>query len=245
MIIDIHAHIWKGRYEQDKREIIKACELYNLSKVYISALGGLYPDVVEIDELNNEAHKFMREQPSYIGGFCYVNPTHDNSINVLKKGIEDYEMSGMKLWVSTFCDDPRVFTLVEMCIEYKVPILVHAFHKATRQLEFESTGPNLANLAKRYPESKIIMAHLAGNCYHGIKPIRDCQNVCVDISGSLFRRDDVDYTVKQIGAERVLFGTDMPGSHLINRGQIEEADLTSEQRELIYYKNAIKILRRD
>ena len=60
--------------------------------------------------------------------------------------------------------------------------------------------------------------------------------------GSIYRRDEVDYTVERIGAERVLFGTDMTGSYLVNYGQMEEADLTPEERELIYYKNAIKVL---
>ncbi|NSW91743.1 MAG: amidohydrolase [Firmicutes bacterium] len=242
MIIDIHAHIWADRYETDKKEIIKACEMYNISKVYISGLRSYYPDKDEISELNYEAYRFMKEYPEHIGGFCYVNPVHDNSINVLKKGIEEYGMSGMKLWVATYCDDPLVFPLVEKCIEYNVPILVHAFKKTINQLEFETTGPNTANLARKYPEARIIMAHLGGNSYHGIKAIRDLKNVWVDISGSIFRRDDVDYTVEQIGVERILFGTDMPGSYLVNLGQIEEANLTPEEKELIYYKNAIKVL---
>lgn len=242
MIIDIHAHIWKGSYDKDKAEIVKACSLYGISKVYISGLSSLNPDEEEIRELNHEVYKFMQEQPELIEGFCYVNPMHGKCLDDLKKGIEEYGMSGMKLWVATFCDDPRVFPLVEKCIYYRLPILLHSFHKAVGQLENESTGTNVANLARLYPEAKIIMAHLGANCYHGIKAIRNCKNVWVDISGSMFRRDDIDYTVKQIGADRILFGTDMPGPYLTNLGRIEEADLTQEERDLIYYKNALKIL---
>ena len=242
MVIDIHAHIWGGRIEQDKREIIKACELFDISRVYISGLRGHYPDKEEISELNYEVYKFSKEHPKYIGGFCYVNPAHDNSLDVLKKGIEDYQMEGMKLWVATYCDDPKVFPLVEKCIDYNIPILIHAFKKAIGQLEFESVGPNVAELAGRYPEARFIMAHLDGNAYHGIKCIKNYKNVWVDFSGSIYRRDDVDYTVEQIGAERIVFGTDMVGSYLVNYGQVEEADLTPEQREMIYYKNALKVL---
>jgi len=242
VIIDIHAHIWGGNYENNKREIMKACELYNISKVYISGLRSYYSDKDEINELNYEVHKFSKEQPDYIGGFCYVNPVNDNCIDVLKKGIEEYGMKGMKLWVATYCDDPLVFPLVEKCIEYNIPVLIHSFKKAVGQLEFETTGPHTAELARRYPDARFIMAHLGGNAYHGIKSIKNYKNVWVDISGSIFRRDDVDYTVEQIGAERILFGTDMTGSFLVNYGQIEEANLTAEQRDLIYYKNAFKVL---
>lgn len=242
MLIDIHAHIWKGNYARDKAEIVKACSLYGISKVYISGLNSLNPDEEEIKELNHEVYKYMQEQPGLIEGFCYVNPLHKKCLDDLKKGIEEYRMSGMKLWVATFCDDPHVFPLIEKCIEYGIPILVHSFHKSVGQLDNESTGIHVANLARLYPEAKIIMAHLGANCYHGIKAIRNCDNVWVDISGSIFRRDDIEYTISQIGAERILFGTDMPGSFLINLGRIEEAELTQEQRDLIYYKNALKIL---
>jgi predicted TIM-barrel fold metal-dependent hydrolase len=244
MLIDIHAHIWKGAYDENKCEILKACELYNISKVYISGLYSYYPDEDEISELNLEVCKFMKEQPSLIGGFCYVNPLHRNCLDALRKGIEEYNMSGMKLWVATFCDHPSVYPLVEKCIDYKIPVLIHSFHKAVGQLEFESVGPNVANLARLYPEAKIIMAHLGGNCYHGIKSIRNYKNVRVDISGSIFRRDDIDYTVKQIGAGRILFGTDMNGSFLLNYGLIEEAALTAGEKDMIFYKNALNLLDR-
>lgn len=246
MIIDIHAHIWAGRYEPDKQEIIKACKGYKISKVYVSALKSYYSDQAEIEELNSEVAKFIKEEPDIIGGFCYVNPSNNDALDVLKKGIEEQAMEGLKLWVATYCDDPRVFPLVEQCIEYNIPILIHAFHKAVGQLDHESIGSHVANLASEYPEAKLIMAHLGGNAYNGIKGIRDCPNVWVDISGSLFRRDEVDYTKNLIGAERILFGTDMPGaSWFANLGQIEDADLTPEEKELVYYKNALKILDRE
>jgi uncharacterized protein len=243
MIIDIHAHIWRGRYESNKAEIIKACNLYGISKVYISGLDSQYPDEAEIMELNNEVHRFMQEQPELIGGFCYVSPRHPTALYTLQKCVEEMGMSGLKLWIATFCDDPSVFQIVEKCISYDIPILVHSFYKSNGNLTDETTGLNTVNLAKRYPEAKIIMAHLGGNCYHGIKAVKHHKNIWVDISGSPFRRDDVDYTVEQLGAERILFGTDMPGSYLVNAGQIEEAQLSLEQKDMIYYLNAKRILR--
>lgn len=245
MVIDIHAHIWAGRVEKDKQDLIKACELYDITKVYVCGLNGYYPDSSAVTEINNEVWKFMKERPEHIGGFCYINPANGNSLDELKRGIEDYGMSGMKLWVATLCDEPCVFPIVEKCIEYRIPILIHTWRKASGQLEKESMAENAANLARMYPEAKLIMAHLGGNCYYGIKPIADCKNVWVDFSGSVFRRDEIDYTRKLVGADRILFGTDMPGSYLINYGQVEEADLTDEEREKIYYKNALRILARN
>ncbi|MGI6537999.1 MAG: amidohydrolase family protein [Caldicoprobacterales bacterium] len=254
MLIDIHTHIWgppgsppcsSETIESSKKDLIKAGEKYKIDRIYVSGLYSHYPDEEEIAGLNWEVAKFIKEEPKLIGGFCYVNPAHSNAMDVLKKGIEEQNMEGMKLWVATFCDDERVFPLVEQCILYNIPILIHAFHKAVGQLEHESLAPNVANLARRYPEAKLIIAHLGGNAYYGIKPIRNCPNVWVDFSGSLFRRDDIDYTKKLIGADRIVFGTDMPGASFYNNlGQVEDGDLTEEEKEKIYYKNALRLLDR-
>lgn len=244
MLIDMHTHIWLGSFERDKQELLKACEDFNIVRLYVSGLGNLVPDESEVALLNSQVHQFMKENPNLISGMCYVNPRHANALEVLRRGIEEYGMSGMKLWVSTACDDPRVFPLVEACIGYKVPVLIHCFHKAVNQLENESIGTNVASLAARYPEATLIMAHLGGNCYNGIKPIQQYPNVFADISGSLFRRDELDYAVEKLGSERILFGSDMPTSFIVCYGQVEEAGLTDEQREMICYKNAQRIFMR-
>lgn len=245
MVIDAHAHIMTGSYEQDKHDILKAVEMYNISRVYVSAIDGgqFYPSPEEIEGYNAEMHSFARQYRGLIYGYCYVNPAHANTSEVIRRGIEDCGFAGVKLWVSHHCDNPQVFPVIEQCIGYNVPVLVHAFHKAVGQLPNETTGVHVAALARRYPQAKLLMAHLGANCYHGIKAVRNCPNVMVDFSGSLFRRDDIDYTVEMIGAERILFGTDMPqpGSYLSNLGRVLEAELSDMQRDMILCKNALRL----
>jgi len=245
MIIDMHAHLWKNNEEKCKADIRGVCSQFGVSKVMVSSLGGFYPDEVEINELNASTHQFMKEEPSIIEGYSYLNPRNKNTIDHLKLCVEDYGMCGVKLWVATFCDDPLVNPIVEQCIEYRIPMLVHAFHKAIDQLEFESLGQNIANLAKRYPEAKIIMAHLGANCQRELRPIQKCRNVWADFSGSIFHSDDLCYAKKILGADRLLFGSDMPDvSFLVSYGQILEADFTEEEREKILSRNAIKLFQR-
>ena len=47
-----------------------------------------------------------------------------------------------------------------------------------------------------------------------------------------------------LGADRVLFGTDLPqpGNFLSNVGRVLEADLSDEQRNAIFWKNAVRIM---
>ena len=245
MIIDMHAHLWADAAEKSKEDICKVCTQFNVSKVMVSSLGSLYPDEAEIDRMNKLTYQFMKEQPGLIEGYSYLNPRHKNTINQLKRCIEDYGMCGVKLWVATFCDDPLVNPIVEQCIEYKIPILLHAFHKAVNQLEFESLGQNVANLAQRYPEAKLIMAHLGANCQRELRPIQNHKNVSADFSGSISHSDDLSYAKKLLDADRLLFGSDMPGiNFLVSYGQILEADFTEEEREKILSKNAIRLFQR-
>ena len=88
------------------------------------------------------------------------------------------------------------------------------------------------------------MAHLGGNYYHGIKAIRNLPNVWTDISGTCDERDAVDYTLKNVGADRIMYGTDLPGSIQDCIAQVEGSMATQEEKEKIYYKNALNLFRR-
>ena len=241
MLIDVHAHLWGGRYEVNKRDILRAMEQYQIDQVFVSGLNGHRPDVEQVEEANRQVADFVRAHPGRIRGYVYVSPEHTNAVEVLRRGIEERGMEGTKFWVSTLCDAPEVDRVAEWIIRYRIPLLVHAFHKATGQYPNESTGQQVAALARRYPEMSIIMAHMGGNCYHGIPAIRACPNVFVDYSGSIFRANELDYALESIGAERILFGTDMPGACLVSLGQLEASSATPYERELICYRNAQRL----
>jgi hypothetical protein len=112
------------------------------------------------------------------------------------------------------------------------------------QLPNETLGENVANLALKYPEARIIMAHLGANSYRELKPIRKCKNVWTDYSGTLFRRDELDYAKETLGAERLLFGTDMDlASFLLKLGQLDDSNFTPGEREMVLYKNALTVFK--
>ena len=246
MIIDIHTHIWGSRYESDKQTLLKAMDRYGLARIYVSGLRSYVSDEEEIDFLNKIVYDFMKEEPEKVGGAVYLNPKNANVMDVLKRATQEQGFEMIKLWVCTTADDPSVDPIMDYAEANGLPVLFHAFHKANGQVANETTGIHVANIARRHPKTKILMAHLGGNCYDGIPAIRDLKNVWVDTSGStFFHGDDLNYTVEQIGVERILFGTDQTGSCGSNIGQVLGADLTQEQRELIFYKNAQKLLDRN
>ena len=240
-MIDAHAHLWLSRPEQCRKYILQAAEQFGISQVYVSTLDGdeMKPNEEIIEACNQATADFMKDYPGLIRGYVYINPQNTNAMDVMRRGMEEQGMSGVKLWVSCLCDDPSVYPLAESLIEYGKPLLIHAFYKATGQYSGESTCLHVRNLAKRYPELKIIMAHLGGEAYHGIRAIRDCENVWVDHSGTLVGSNDLAHAVRLLGTNRILFGSDMSvGGFEPSYGQMLEVAVSEKQREDMLWRNA-------
>lgn len=242
MIYDVHAHY--GLYDTAfyRRELLNTAERYGVKRYYLSNVeGGYYPTHEQVQLDNQTLSELLKEFPDLFRGYVYANPCYDDALNTVRRGIEEQGFCGLKLWVATFCDDPRVFPLVEQMIEYDKPILLHTFVKAVGQLEFESTSRNVANLAERYPEAKIIMAHLGGEPCHGIRPVAKYQNVWIDHSGTLVGSNDLQHTIDLVGVDRILFGSDIPVGFACSYGQVLEANISDEDREKILWKNTARL----
>ncbi len=234
----MHAHVWLSHdTEREVLEMKRAAQVNGVSRIIISPLGSHVPDVDEVDHLNILAKAVCRKHGDLFSRYVYVNPALDNASDVLLRGIDE-GCVGLKLWIATFCNDPVVFRLVETCIEHDFPILLHAFHKTVNGYPTESDGRHVADIASRYPEAKLIMAHLAGNCYHGVKAVKSLKNVYLDFSGSICGADDLPYTLERVGVDRLLFGTDMGGNFHTSAAQVWDADISDEDREKIFSANS-------
>lgn len=243
MIIDIHAHIWGNRLNETKEHVLRGIDRYGIDKIYISGLQSYVSDEAEIACLNEAVHQFMKEQPNRVGGAVYVNPLHHNVLDVIKRATQDQGFEMIKLWLCTTADHPAVDPIMEYAESNGLPVLFHVFKKYGGGVRNESVGSNLATIARRHPQTKILMAHLGGNRYDGVPAVRDLKNVWCDHSGGIGHGEELDYAVEQLGADRVLFGTD--NGYVQNIGMVLGADLTPQQREQIFYKNALKLLDRN
>jgi len=245
VVIDIHGHIWGQDVPGSKARLLEAIDRYGIDRIYLSGLRSLRPDEEEVDFLNGAVFDFMKEVPDRIGGAVCCNPANGNTLDVIRRGIEDRGFELIKLWASVTVDDPLADPVLDYAERTGVPVLVHAIRDSVRQPEGCTTGAHVANAARRHPGTKLLMAHFGGSAYHGIPAVRDCPNVWCDMSGPSFHGEELDYAVEQLGAERVLFGTDMPGaSYITNFAQVLAAELTEPERQLIFYKNAQKLLNR-
>ena len=95
--MDMHAHIWNGREKECADAMRKAARHYGIEKILVSALGSHYPDKEEARYLNEQTAKLIKADPLF-GGYVTVSPEHDNSLDVLRRGVETQDMIGLKIW---------------------------------------------------------------------------------------------------------------------------------------------------
>ena len=161
---------------------------------------------------NDEVLRAISHFPQRAFGFVYLNPKHtDASLAELDRCVRDGPMVGVKLWVAKRCTAPELDPIVRRATELKAVVLQHTYVKATGNLPGESTPSDLAELARRHPEARFIGAHSGGDWEIGYRAMRDCPNIFPDLCGFDPTAGATEMAVRELGAERLLYGSDAGG----------------------------------
>lgn len=245
-IIDMHTHIWGDASglrvrASDERDLIEMADRCSLEKVVVIPLfGGVYPSPQEIEAGNRAASDFAKRD-SRMMPMVTVYPRHGESSMAQLRRWMDEGFCALKIWVS-FADEPCVFPLIERMIDYGKPTLIHAMHKSVGQLPLESDPKNIANLAARYPDAKIIMPHMGGNFFYSCEVIAPHKNVFTDPSGTYCESGMLEHAVKVLGEDRILFGSDAPGADFVNNlAKVMCANISDDTKQKILAANARKL----
>ena len=147
---------------------------------------------------------------------------------------------GLKLWTEYRCSEPMMFPLAEAAIDMDVPMLIHVLHRVEPlpSLPNESFPEDVLALARRFPDLKIVEAHIGGgnDWEYRLKNSRDQENLYVDISGSTSEYGMIERAVDLVGADRLVFGSD--NSLVESVGRLRDADIDEADRETIANKMA-------
>jgi predicted TIM-barrel fold metal-dependent hydrolase len=229
----------------------RICELLMIDQIWCSlpVTQGL-PTPDESRACNDQVYEAMRAYPDRIRGFCYVNPGYrTQALEEIERCVRALGMIGVKLYRQYKANDPVVFPVIEKAISLRVPVLWHAGNQTTMiRGQLSQTDKNtshagdIAELARRYPEAMLIEGHIGGggDWEWAIRQLRHVPNVYLDTSGSVIDAGMIEMAVGVLGVERLLFGTDMTMEGGV--GKILGADLTDGQREMIFWRNAVRIL---
>lgn len=245
-LFDIHVHIW-GAEETDEEFLSFASEWK--MRFAPSCLGPdgtmlIDPSVDECIRANDLVLKFRDRRPDLVYGFCYVNPLHGKqAVDEVTRCIAEHKMVGVKLWIACKCSDPKVYPIVEEATRLGVPVLQHSWNRIGGNFEGESYPKDVAILAEKYPQARIIMAHMGLWWREGVDAVKAHPNVFVDTSGFDPETGSIEYAIKELGVDRIMFGSDGPGRDVLCQiGKVASAKLSDVEREKLFYLNAEKIV---
>jgi len=146
--------------------------------------------------------------------------------------------------------DPRVLTLVKRAGELGVVVLMDNASIVPDDCE------KLFNLALQAPKTKFIFAHLGGmnfRFWNIIAAARTAEglfgeNIYFDISATVAMladspvKDEFVWTLRNVGVNQVLFGSDFPQYSLAkNLDALEKLGLSDAEKAAIRYENARKL----
>jgi uncharacterized protein len=163
--------------------------------------------------------EYCSEDPERLIPFLSLDPTEAGWQDEMIEGHQDLKMRGIKLlpmYAGFYPQDRKLDELWVYAIQNNLPVLLHMGTTFVDQAPLDCTLPrHLDDVAIRYPECRIIIAHL-GHPYEGetVAVIRKHSNVYADVSALYYRPFQLYNSlmlVQEYGVwQKLFFGTDFP-----------------------------------
>ncbi len=203
------------------------------------------PSPESMRQSNDQVLRAVRAHPDRAFGLAYLNPKHTQaSVDELNRCVHDGPMVGVKLLTALRCHTPELDPIIARAVELKAPILQHTWLKIGGNFAGESTPMDLAELAARHPTAALVCGHTGGDWARGIRVIRPLRNVCADLAGSDPTAGFTEMAVRELGAERVLYGSDAGGRSFASQlGKVFGADIPEQAKKLILAGNLKRLVR--
>ncbi|MGH7946982.1 MAG: amidohydrolase family protein, partial [Opitutaceae bacterium] len=216
-IWDLHCHIARpvgATPEERMAHLIAVADRMGIERlcVYMGMTFAHDPSPAHMRQQNDDVWRAIEKFSHRAFGFVYLNPKHvEASLAELERCVARGPMVGMKLWVAERCRAPELDPIIRRAAELKAVIFQHTFYKINGNYPGESTPDDFAALAARHPTVPLICGHTGADWERGIQAIRHLKNACADLAGSDPVAGFTEMAVRELGAERVIYGSDAGG----------------------------------
>ncbi len=199
--------------------------------------------------------KILERDKDRLLGRTPIDPAFpEQSCAKIEKWIRDGPCIGIKysggLTKGVRCNHPNNDQIMRLAQELDSHVYVHTWLKLGGKprlpggdnLVSESTPMELAELAIRFPKVTFICGHTGGDWELGVRAVRSCKNVFVEFAGSDPHSGMVDYAVKELGIDRLVWGGHGPSrSYATELGKVLDADLSRNDRMKILGSNLRRV----
>lgn len=195
---------------------------------------------------NDLTAQWVRQFPRRLIGYCYVNPNYPAEVEEeiarcfatgLFRGIKihpelngDYPMDG-----------PAYRPMWRYAAEHQLPVLFHTYFGGDRLDVIE-------RLAGEYETATFLVGHCALDLGldKSVAMARRRPNMILDITGPQRQNGVVEYLVAELGADRLVYGSDMPFIDLGTMvGAVLHARISEAEKEQLFWKTAARMFRLD
>ena len=243
MIIDNHVHlpIEHIPVEDFIYEFIRC----GISMVMLSDLGDwtFFPSSDVIRQANDRAINYAAASAGQIKALAYINPTNDDWPQELDRCLD--LVIGIKLWTSLSqdaVDFDQTIVLLKRAAACNLPVLIHTWNGNPPDRPGQIDLKRFADLARKVPECKMIAAHSGGNWRQSVGVLKGLPNTWCDVCGGYPAAGMVEQLVADIGADRILFGSDATGrSYPSQYAKVLFADVDERIKQMICSENVIKL----
>jgi predicted TIM-barrel fold metal-dependent hydrolase len=249
LVIDSHAHMTHdgaggtgfvhSMYGDDK-SMYERAKLMGIDAICVSGFLAVWTDY---EEGNKIVWNAMRRYPGFYHGYAALQPQYvKNWKKDLHKVYVTYKMEGIKPY------HPRTLLpyndkLWDPWYEYGNRMNAYALIHPSPNLVAE-----MNDIAPRYPNIAFILAHTGGSFRDarlGIEIALKNPNVYLEITLTSVTYRVIEFMVKHVGADRVLFGTDQPMRDPIPQfGWMAYAHCSFEEKKKMFGLNMRKIIKR-
>jgi predicted TIM-barrel fold metal-dependent hydrolase len=249
MIWDLHCHLAgvDGRTPEERMaNLMTFAGRLGIERVCVfMGYPFLYtPTPEQIREQNDQVLQALSHWRHRAFGFVYLSPEHVAfSLREFDRCVRNGPMVGVKLWVAKRASAPELDPIIEAAASMNAVVFQHTYVKTTGNLPGESTPMELAELAARHPKVPIICGHTGSKWETGIRAVRGLPNVSVDLAGFDPTAGVVEMAVRELGAERVIYGSDAGGRSFASQlAKVIGADITEDQRRFILRENLKRMM---
>lgn len=253
--IDVHGHYGVYRHVDrttllnqmmsgDAVEVVRRATAVNIGLTIVSPLLALLPRCQASAAVGNEEAARIVAQTPGLRQYVVIDPRRPETYAQADEMLQQPQCVGIKLHPEEHGYPIRDYAapLFEFAAARKAIVLTHTS-------EQNSLCEDFVPWADRFPEVRLILAHIGhgwdGDITHQVRAIQASRhgNVYADTSSARSIMPNlIEWAVKEVGAERVLFGTDTPlYSSAMHRARINHADLSDADKRLILRDNAVRL----
>ncbi|MBI3579695.1 MAG: amidohydrolase family protein [Ignavibacteriales bacterium] len=249
LVIDAYAHISHDGAEGigfihqpygDAKSMYERAKLMGIDAMCISGFLAVWTDYEEGNKIVWDA---MKRYPKFYHGYAALQPQYVKDWNKeFKLVYGKYKMEGLKPY------HPRTGLL------YNDKLWAPWFEYGNRMHAYTliHPSPNLVkdiqDIAPKYPNMSFILAH-SGASFHdarlAIEAAQNNPNVFLEITLTSVTYRVIEFMVRHVGADRVLFGTDQPMRDPIPQfGWMAYSHCSFEEKKKMFGLNMQKIIKR-